>query len=169
MRSYILIAFAALFALACAVPITPSAPRLQKRAEQYRLQGLAEFQIAERLSSSASSFGVDPWRARINKKLHALLDTLSAEAEEEGEDVEEEAPIEETEEDFSGDIAPGTLESPSVLPKALKEATLFDRLCGMFHRAESSFGYEGNELELRRPEGGQNWKQSFGSFRRRHS
>ncbi|EMD92804.1 hypothetical protein COCC4DRAFT_50883 [Bipolaris maydis ATCC 48331] len=161
MRSYIFIALAALFALACAVPITPSAPRLQKRAEQYRLQGLAEFQIAERLSSSASSFGVDPWRARLNKKLHALLDAPPT-------DEEGKITFEEEAEDFSGDIAPGTLEAPSALPKALKEASMYDRLCAMFHRAESSFGYEGKELELRRPEGVQNWKQSFGSFRRHH-
>jgi hypothetical protein len=92
--------------------------------------------------------------------------------EEEGEEEEEEeekATIEEEEEeqDFSGDIAPGTLEAPSVLPKALKEASMFDRLCAKFHRTESSFGYEGNELELRRPSGVHNWKQSFGNFRRR--
>lgn len=100
--------------------------------------------------------------------MHALLDSLSAELEVEEEEKEEEMPFfEETDEDHSGDIAPGTLEAPSALPKALKKATLFDRLCGMFHHTESSFGYEGKELELRRPEGGQNWKQSFGSFRRR--
>lgn len=71
------------------------------------------------------------------------------------------------EEDFSGDIAPGSMEAPQALPKALEEASMFDRLCAIFHRAESSFGYEGNELEMRRPTGGRNWKQSFGGFRRR--
>jgi hypothetical protein len=42
MRSFIIMAIVALFALASAMPISPSAPRLQKRAEQFRLQGLRE-------------------------------------------------------------------------------------------------------------------------------
>ena len=42
MRSFILMALVALFALSTAMPISPSAPRFQKRAEQYRLQGLQE-------------------------------------------------------------------------------------------------------------------------------
>jgi len=68
--------------------------------------------------------------------------------------------------DFSGDLAPGSLEAPQVLPKALKEAGLWDRLCAKLHRSESSFGYEGKEREMRRPEGMRDWKQSYGGFRR---
>jgi hypothetical protein len=42
MRSFILMALVALFAFVSALPITPSAPQLQKRAEQFRLEGLKE-------------------------------------------------------------------------------------------------------------------------------
>ena len=42
MRTFICIVLAAMLAIVAAVPITPSAPRLQKRAEQFRLQGLKE-------------------------------------------------------------------------------------------------------------------------------
>jgi hypothetical protein len=42
MRSFIMMAFMALLALVAAMPITPSAPQLQKRAEQFRLEGLRE-------------------------------------------------------------------------------------------------------------------------------
>lgn len=49
MRSHILVALVALFTLACAMPITPSAPRLQRRAEQFRLLGLREVRHAARV------------------------------------------------------------------------------------------------------------------------
>ncbi|CAG5179356.1 uncharacterized protein ALTATR162_LOCUS9181 [Alternaria atra] len=159
MRSFIVMAIVALFAFASAMPISPSAPRLQKRAEQFRLQGLREFEIAEKLSASASSSDVDPWRIRLNNKFHALFDPTSTD--------DEENPFDDEQEDFSGDVAPGSLESPQVLPKASEEDGFFDKLCAMFHRAESSFGYEGKELELRRPEGIRDWKRSYGGFRRR--
>lgn len=42
MRSFVFFALAALLAFVSAIPITPSAPSLQKRAEQFRLQGLKE-------------------------------------------------------------------------------------------------------------------------------
>lgn len=42
MRAFLLLVLATVFAFATAIPITPSAPRLQKRAEQFRLQGLKE-------------------------------------------------------------------------------------------------------------------------------
>jgi len=42
MRSFILMAVMALLAFVSAKPITPSAPQLQKRAEQFRLEGLRE-------------------------------------------------------------------------------------------------------------------------------
>ncbi|KAI4950961.1 hypothetical protein J4E86_007470 [Alternaria arbusti] len=157
MRSFIIMAIVALFAFASAMPISPSAPRLQKRAEQYRLQGLREFEIAERLSSSASS-DVDPWRTRMNHKFHALFDPTPTD--------EEGASYDDDQEDFSGDVAPGSVEAPQVLPKASEEDSLFDRLCAMFHRAESSLGYEGKELDVRRPGGVRDWKRSYGGFRR---
>jgi hypothetical protein len=42
MRSFILTAIMALLSFISAMPITPSAPQLQKRAEQFRLEGLRE-------------------------------------------------------------------------------------------------------------------------------
>jgi hypothetical protein len=42
MRSLIFMVLAAMLVVVTAIPITPSAPRLQKRAEQFRLQGLKE-------------------------------------------------------------------------------------------------------------------------------
>jgi hypothetical protein len=42
MRYFLLLVLATIIAFATAIPITPSAPRLQKRAEQFRLQGLKE-------------------------------------------------------------------------------------------------------------------------------
>jgi hypothetical protein len=42
MHSFLFIVLATILAFATAIPITPSAPRLQKRAEQFRLQGLKE-------------------------------------------------------------------------------------------------------------------------------
>jgi hypothetical protein len=95
----------------------------------------------------------------LNNKFHALFDPTSTD--------DEENPFDDEQEDFSGDVAPGSLESPQVLPKASEEDGFFDKLCAMFHRAESSFGYEGKELELRRPEGIRDWKRSYGGFRRR--
>jgi hypothetical protein len=104
-----------------------------------------------------TSSNVDPWRIRLNKEFHALFDLSSTDSDEDFSDNEQ---------DFSGDIAPGSVQAPQVLPTASKEASVFDRLCALFHRAESSFGYEGKELELRRPQGGRDWNQAFGGFRR---
>jgi hypothetical protein len=42
MRSVLFVLLAAMLTFVAAIPITPSAPRFQKRAEQFRLQGLRE-------------------------------------------------------------------------------------------------------------------------------
>jgi hypothetical protein len=42
MRSVLFVVLATMLAFVAAIPITPSAPRFQKRAEQFRLQGLRE-------------------------------------------------------------------------------------------------------------------------------
>ncbi|KAA8617522.1 hypothetical protein PtrV1_09029 [Pyrenophora tritici-repentis] len=154
-------ALVALVAICTAMPISPAAPRFQKRAEQYRLQGLREFEIAERLTNSASSAYVDTWRTRLNNKLHALFEPLDTDEQE----FSVEFTIDEKG-DFSGDLVPGSLEAPQVLPKPPKEGGFWDRLCSRFHSAESSFGYEGKEREMRRPEGMRDWKMSYGGFRR---
>jgi hypothetical protein len=42
MRFFLFTVLATWLAIVAAIPITPSAPRFQKRAEQFRLQGLRE-------------------------------------------------------------------------------------------------------------------------------
>jgi len=153
MRSFILLSFVAFIAFVSAIPITPSAPPLRKRAEQFRLQGLQEFEIAERLSAPVppSESESEPFLSLLNDHLRDIFHTPS------------------TEDDASGDIAPGSLDAPQMLPAkspASDDSSLFQGLCALFHRGESSFGYEGKELELRRPTGMRHWKQSFGGFRR---
>jgi hypothetical protein len=103
-----------------------------------------------------TSSDVDPWRIRLNNKFHALFDSSS----------DSQDDISDNEQDFSGDVAPGSVQAPQVLPTASEEASFLDRLCALFHRAESSFGYEGKELELRRPTGMRDWKITYGGFRR---
>ena len=149
MRSILYIVLATLLAVVTAIPITPSAPRLQKRAEQFRLQGLREFEIAERLSASAAE--TETFRSRINHKLHSILHKDDFDL-------------------FSGDIAPGSMDSPSMLPKEVSpesRESLFRSLLVLFGRDDNGgFGYEGKEGEMRRPQGSRHWSQSFGGFRR---
>ncbi|CAO2651622.1 Nn.00g041920.m01.CDS01 [Neocucurbitaria sp. VM-36] len=149
MRSLILMAIVAMLTFVSAIPITPSAPRLQKRAEQFRLEGLKEFEIAERLSSATTASDLDSYSSHMKNPLFRTL-------------------LSEDENDVSGDIAPGSLEAPQILPSAPlpEESSWLQTICAFFHGSESSFGYEGKELELRRPTGMRHWKQSFGGFRR---
>ncbi|KAJ4315598.1 hypothetical protein N0V94_005853 [Neodidymelliopsis sp. IMI 364377] len=145
MRSFILMAVLALLAFVSAMPITPSAPQLQKRAEQFRLEGLREFDIAERLSAPIiDSEDSEPFMTRFHSRLSALLESLSNADEEEIDD--------------SGDVAPGSMEAPQMLPKAAAHGSSFyQSLCALFHGRKEDYGYEGKELELRRPEGMKHW------------
>jgi hypothetical protein len=152
MRTVLFMVMAAMIAIVSAIPITPSAPRLQRRVEQFRLEGLKEFEIAERLTSpTIEDEEQDVFLVRLKKnplfRTPLLLDG---------------------ETDSSGDIAPGSLDAPQMLPSAVapEELTLLERLCNLFHGHESTFGYEGKEAEMRRPQGSRHWKQSFGAFRR---
>lgn len=153
MRSFILVAFVAIVTLVSAIPITPAAPRWQRRAEQFRLQGLREFEIAEKLMTPTvtSPSEPQPFLSRLNRNLHVYLHISSTD----------------DEPDLSGDLVPGSAQVPQMLPTVpeVDDPSLFDRLCAVFHRSESSFGYEGKESEMRRPIGSVYWKQ-FGGFRR---
>jgi len=153
MRSFLLLAFVAMATWACAIPITPSAPRWQRRAEQFRLQGLREFEIAERLTTGTASTAPDaqPFLSRLDRNLHHYLH----------------APSTDDEPDLSGDVAPGSAAAPQILPTAPlpDNLSLFERLFAAFHRKENGYGYEGKESEMRRPIGMVYWKQ-FGGFRR---
>jgi hypothetical protein len=91
---------------------------------------------------------------RINHKFHSIFHTPSPEN-----DLDL----------FLGDIAPGSLDSPSMLPKASADEreSFLRSICALLFGGDSeSFGYEGNEGELKRPTGMRHWTQSFGGFRR---
>ncbi|KAF1925728.1 uncharacterized protein M421DRAFT_423566 [Didymella exigua CBS 183.55] len=145
MRSFILMAVMALLAFVSAMPITPSAPHLSKRAEQLRLEGLREFDIAERLSAPiVDSDQFEPFMTRFHNKLSAMIDSLAG-ADEEAFDVE-------------GDVAPGSVEAPQMLPKAsTRGSSIYRSVCALFHGGEDDLGYEGKELQWRRPEGMKHW------------
>lgn len=62
--------------------------------------------------------------------------------------------------DASGDIAPGSLEAPQMLPRpASKKSTKLDRFITFLLKddSEKNSAYEGKELELRRPTGMRHW------------
>lgn len=152
MRSVILLAFVAMVTFVCAIPITPSAPRWQRRAEQFRLQGLKEYEIAEKLTTGTNTaLDTKPFILRLNHNLHNYLH----------------APSTDDEPDLSGDVAPGSAEAPQILPTAPlpDHMSVIERLFTAFHRKENGYGYEGKESEMRRPIGMVYWKQ-FGGFGR---
>ncbi|KAF2125999.1 hypothetical protein P153DRAFT_369379 [Dothidotthia symphoricarpi CBS 119687] len=95
-------------------------------------------------TEDSDSTDQEPYLTHLNHRLHSLLPSHSH--------------------DRSGDIAPGSLDSPRMLPNApLEESSvesLFDRICAFLHgenREKSGFGYEGKELEMRRPTGSRRW------------
>lgn len=80
---------------------------------------------------------------RFHNRLSALLDSLS--------NSDEEV-------DFEGDVAPGSMEAPQMLPKAAASgSSLYRSLCALFHSGNDDLGYEGKESEMRRPEGMKHW------------
>ncbi|KAJ4298312.1 hypothetical protein N0V90_006212 [Kalmusia sp. IMI 367209] len=129
----------------CAVPITPSAPELQRRAEQYRLQGLQEHEIAEKLTLPITTSADESVFSHLSTRMYALLHGCVQASHNH---------------DVSGDIAPGSLEAPQMLPRpALLKPTALDKIITFLKKedAEKNFAYEGKELELRRPTGMRHW------------
>ena len=81
---------------------------------------------------------------RLHSKISSMLDSLSN--------------ADEDEIDVEGDVAPGSVEAPQMLPKAAAHGSgLFRSLCALFHGGNEDLGYEGKESELRRPEGMKHW------------
>ena len=81
---------------------------------------------------------------RMHTKLSALLEALTNADEDEFE--------------TEGDVAPGSMEAPQMLPKAAAHGSSFyQSLCALFHGGREELGYEGKESELRRPEGMKHW------------
>jgi len=69
--------------------------------------------------------------------------------------------MQDSERDTSGDIAPGSLDVPQILPRpALSQpANALENLIALLWKddAGNHFAYEGKELELRRPTGMRHW------------
>lgn len=61
----------------------------------------------------------------------------------------------------AGDIAPGSLEAPSILPRpASGKDTVFAKIYAFLRKDDAErrkLAYEGKELELRRPTGMRHW------------
>ncbi|KAF2015438.1 hypothetical protein BU24DRAFT_461684 [Aaosphaeria arxii CBS 175.79] len=150
MRGFSTAALMAIVASVAAIPITPAAPALQRRAEVMRSEGMAEHDIAEQLSIPLIDNELEhqPFLDHVTSRLYAVFRT----------------PSEEEKRDQSGDIAPGSLESPQMLPRAAAPQSFADTISqkfGAVFRGQDfsirDFGYEGKELELRRPTGMRHW------------
>jgi hypothetical protein len=84
-----------------------------------------------------------PVISHLSSKLHAFLHT---------------GPL--GERDRSGDIAPGSLDAPDMLPQAPRPESFIDTIKGIFTGESSEsreYAYEGKELEMRRPQGMRHW------------
>ncbi|CAI6337327.1 unnamed protein product [Periconia digitata] len=149
MNKFTFMAFMAILAYVCALPITPAAPRLARRAEGFRLQGLKEHEIAAKLALPTTE--IDSSEKLLPQPI-TLSDWLSTLIRHDNE--------KEDDDDHSGDIAPGSLAAPEILPHAVKlDTAVFSRILAAVRgkQVENEYGYEGKELELRRPTGMRHW------------
>ncbi|KAF2634605.1 hypothetical protein P280DRAFT_413417 [Massarina eburnea CBS 473.64] len=148
MRTFTFIALMAFIVFACAVPITPAAPTLQRRAEQFRLQGLKEHEIAAKLAPSETDASEEPEIKEIT--LSERLSSLLEHCDDEDED----------DDDHSGDIPPGSLTAPEMLPHAANsDDNMITKILAALRREDlrKDYAYEGHESELRRPTGMRHW------------
>jgi hypothetical protein len=168
-------AIMAIAATVAAVPITPAAPELQLLAEQLRSEGVKEVctintdcsvplpnmftcvsqhDITKQLSlpttelSDSLELSTRPFLHHVTDKSHGFFH----------------AQTDEEERDASGDIAPGSLEGPVMLPRAAapesRTERLMDAISAILRRGDIErrrFAYEGKEAEMRRPEGMRHW------------
>lgn len=80
---------------------------------------------------------------RFHNRISALLDSLAND---------------DDEIDSEGDVAPGSMDAPQMLPKAAAHgSSLYRSLCALFHGGSEDYGYEGNEAVMRRPTGMKHW------------
>ena len=124
----------------------------QARLESFRfISSLTERQhdISERLTLPASNdldeISFQPLYSQVSTGFHSLFRSH----------------LEDEERDLSGDIPPGSLEAPQMLPRAAAPTTLFDSIRAVLRGQDAKrreFGYEGKEGELRRPEGMRHWE-----------
>jgi hypothetical protein len=104
-----------------------------------------QFEIAERLSAPiVDADELEPFMTRFHNKLSAMLESLSG--------------ADEDEFDVEGDVAPGSVEAPQMLPKtSTSRSGVYRSLCALFHGGDDVLGYEGKEAQWRRPEGSKHW------------
>lgn len=167
----------AFVATVSAVPITPAAPGLQRRAEQMRIEGLNEVrshpfplslsslismpstnhhlnplqhEIAEKLTTSPLSDTEDPDQIDTSPLSVQILETLYSLLEADADESQ----------DVSGNISPGSLDAPESLPLAPEPLSVMEEIKAVVWHEDverRGFGYEGRERELRRPEGMRHW------------
>jgi hypothetical protein len=112
-----------------------------------RSEGVSEHKIAQRLSDTGflSNIAALPRYSQITTKLNSLLWKPSRR-------------------DTTGDISPGSLEGPEMLPRASTPESLADTIRSTVYSVlkgedfeNHMFAYEGKESEMRRPEGMRYW------------
>ncbi len=71
--------------------------------------------------------------------------------------------------DRSGDLVPGSLDSPQILSYSLiledndnDTKSLYGKLCSLFHHRR---GRRGKEVEIQRPKADSDWKSNIGFYR----
>lgn len=105
-----------------------------------------QHEIQEKLTiPSTSAEEAVPIATRLSDKLHALFYDCTED---------------DRHHDLSGDIAPGSLEAPQMLPRPTPVASSrFGSFFAFTKKGDDdrSFAYEGKELELRRPTGMRHW------------
>ncbi|KAF2497338.1 hypothetical protein BU16DRAFT_505615 [Lophium mytilinum] len=117
-----------------AVPITPSAADVERLAERMRAEGVSEVNSTLLSSCLAST----SFLFHLRHLQLAFRDT-------------------------SGDLSPGSLEAPSMLPRSLNlsPSKRVGIMAGVFTRrrggTERDFAYEGMEGRVRRPVGMRHW------------
>ncbi|KAH7117784.1 hypothetical protein B0J11DRAFT_441730 [Dendryphion nanum] len=150
MRAFTSLAVLAFVITVAGTPITPAAPKLQRRAEEMRSTGMAEHDIAKQLTLPLfeQEEELHPLISQVSEKFYKLFKT----------------PENEEKRDLSGDIPPGSLESPQMLPRVAAPESLTETLSKKVHAVfgngdieRRGFGYEGKELEMRRPQGMRHW------------
>jgi len=147
MKMFTGVAFVALLAAVAAMPISPAAPEYQSLVEELRSEGKSEQDITEQLSTPIDEVeSRHPFYSQAIGKLYSMLHS----------------PSEMRKRDLSGDIAPGTLDAPQMLPRAAAPESLTETITAVLRGEDMGrreFGYEGKESEMRRPEGMRHWGQ----------
>ncbi|OCK89092.1 uncharacterized protein K441DRAFT_681363 [Cenococcum geophilum 1.58] len=136
-----------------AAPISPSAADTERIAERMRAEGLSERDITNRLTSGIPSSDQPSSLLSTAVKAQAfLIPPIYRHSQQEKRDT-------------SGDIPPGSLEAPELLPRSPAPDTTIDAIeeiiNSVLSRSRSAerrqLAYEGMEGAVRRPQGSRYW------------